>query len=74
MYIQGIFQIFTSQKKYLEVFIYSNCSKVYPWDTTFHLIKSVAVNNVNDFRPTFDRSYISIKMVCIKVPPVDQKP
>ena len=59
-----------SEKNYLDVFIYINGSKVYPrkFSLIFHS-KNVAVNNVNDLRLIFNRSYISIKRVYIKVPP-----
>ena len=60
-----------SEKKYLDVFIYINGSKVYPGETSFIFhSKNVAVNNVNDLRLMFNRSYISTKRVYIKVPPV----
>ena len=40
-----------SEKNYLYVFIYINCSKVYPGEFSFILhSKNVAVNNVNDVR------------------------
>ena len=59
-----------SEKNYLDVFIYINGSKVYPGKSSFifHL-KNVAVNNVNDLRLIFNRLYISIKRVYIKVHP-----
>ena len=59
-----------SDKHYLDVFIYINGSKVYPGESSFIFhSKNVAVNNVNDFRLIFDRSYISTKRVYIKVLP-----
>ena len=59
-----------SEKNYLDVFIYINGSKVYPWKSSFIFhSKNVAVNNVNDLRLIFDRSYISKKKVYIKVSP-----
>ena len=68
----GIIQILMSQKKiYLDVFIYINGSKVYPGESSFIFrSKNVAVNNVNDFRLIFNRSYTSTKRVYIKVSPV----
>ena len=58
------------QKKYLDVFIYINGSKVYPGKSSFIFhSKNVAVNNVINLRLIFDRSYISTKRVYIKVPP-----
>ena len=58
----GIIQILMGQKKhFLDVFIYINGSKVYS--------KNVEVNNVNDLRLIFNRSYISTKRVYINVPP-----
>ena len=67
----GINQILMGQKKnYLGVFIYINGSKVYPGKSSFIFhSKNVAVNNVNDLRPIFKRSYISTNRVYIKVPP-----
>ena len=67
----GIIQILMGQKKnYLDVFIYINVSKVYPGEPPFKFhSKNVAVNNVNDLRLIFNRSYISTKRVYIKVPP-----
>ena len=39
---------FDGPEKYLDVFIYINESKVYPWGVFFHIpFKNVAVNNVN---------------------------
>ena len=67
----GIIQILTDQKKkYLDAFIYFNGSKVYPRESSFIFhSKNVAVNNVNDLRLIFNRSYTSTKRVYIKVPP-----
>ena len=49
-----------SEINYLNVFIYINGSKVYPWESSFIFhSKNVAVNNVNDLRLIFIRSYIS---------------
>ena len=64
-----------SEKSYLDVFIYIIGSKVYPgkYFFIFHS-KNVAVNNVNDLRLIFDRSYISTKRVYIKVPHVAYQP
>ena len=65
----GIIQILMGQKKYLDVFIYINGSKVYPGKSSFIFhSKDVPVNNVNDLRLIFNRSYISTKRVYIKVP------
>ena len=65
----GIIQILMGQKKYLDVFIYINGSKVYPGEPSFIFhSKNVAVNNVNGLRLIFSRSYISTKRVYIKVP------
>ena len=65
-----IIQIWMGQKKYLDVFIYINGSKVYPREYSFIFhSKNVAVNNVNDLRWIFNRSYISTKRVNIKVTP-----
>ena len=66
----GIIQILMGQKKkYLDVFIYINGSKVYPGKSSFIFhSKNVPVNNVNDLRLIFNRSYISPKGVYIKVP------
>ena len=59
-----------SEKNYLDVFIYTNSSKAYPGESSFIFhSKNVAVNNVNDLRLIFKRSYISTKRVYIKVPP-----
>ena len=61
---------FDGSEKYLDVFIYINGSKVYPGESSFIFhTKNVAVNNVNDLRLIFNRSYISTKRVYIKVPP-----
>ena len=60
-----------SEKKYLDVFIYINGNKVYPRKSSFIVhSKNVAVNNVNDLRLTFNRSYISTKRVTSRCPPV----
>ena len=67
----GIIQILMGQKKYLDVFIYINDSKVYPGESSFIFhSKNVEVNNVNDLRLIFNRPYISTKRVYIKVSPV----
>ena len=67
----GIIQILIGQKKYLDVFIHINGSKVYPWESSFIFhSKNVAVINVNDLRLIFNRSYISTKRVHTKMPPV----
>ena len=66
----GIIQILMGQKKnYLDVFIYINGSKVYPGKSFIFHSKNVTVNNGNDLRLIFNRSYISTKRVYIKVPP-----
>ena len=53
-----------SEKKYLDVFIYINGSKVHLVESSFIFhSKNVAVNNVNDLRLMFNRSYISTKSV-----------
>ena len=58
-----------SEKKYLDVFIYFIGSKVYSGESSFIFhSKNIAVNNVNDLRLIFNRSYISTKRVYIKVP------
>ena len=64
-----------TEKNYVDVFIYINGSYVYHGESSiiFHL-KNVAVNNVNDLRLIFNRSYISTERVYIKVPPVAEKP
>ena len=56
----GIIQILMGHKKnYLDVFIYTNGSKVYPGESSFIFhSKNVAVNNVNDLGLIFNRSYI----------------
>ena len=55
---------------FIDVFIYINGSKVYPGESSFIFhSKNVAVNNVNDLRLIFNRSYISTMRVYIKVPP-----
>ena len=60
-----------SEKKYLDIFNYINGGKVYPGESSFIFhSNNVAINNVNDSRPIFNRSYISTKRVFIKVPPV----
>ena len=63
-----------SEKNYVDVFIYINGSMVYPGETSiiFHS-KNVAVNNINDLRLIFNRSYISTERVYIKVPPCGRK-
>ena len=62
-----------SEKNDLDVFIYINGIKVYPGKSSFIFhSRNVAVNNVNDLRLLFNRSYISTKMVYIKVPPCGQ--
>ena len=67
----GIIKILMGQKKYLDVFIHINGSRVYPGKSSFIFhSKNAAVNNVNDLRLKFNRSYISTKRVYIKVPPV----
>ena len=49
-----------SEKNYLDAFIYTNGSKVYPGESSFIFhSKNVAVNNVNDLRLIIIRSYIS---------------
>ena len=59
-----------SEKKYLDVFLYINGSMVYHGKSPFIFhSKNVAVNNVNDLRLIFNRSYISTKRVYIEVPP-----
>ena len=59
-----------SEKKYLDVFLYINGSKVYPGESSFKFhSKNVAVNNVNYLRLIFNRPYISTKRVHIKVLP-----
>ena len=61
---------FDWSKNYLDVFIYINSSKVYHGESSFIFhSKNVAVNNVNDLRLIFNRSYISTERVYIKVPP-----
>ena len=66
----GIIQILMGQKNYLDVFIYIDGSKVYLWGPSFIFhSKNVEVNNVNDLRLIFNRSYISTKRVYIKVSP-----
>ena len=58
------------EKNYLDVLIYINGSKVYPGKSSFIFqSKNVAVNNVNDLRLIFNRSYISTKKVYFKVYP-----
>ena len=60
-----------SEKNYLDVIIYINGSKVCPGESSFIFpSQNVAVNNANDLRLIFNRSYISTKRVYIKVPPV----
>ena len=59
-----------SEKNHLDVFIYTNGSKAYPGESSFIFhSKNVAVNNVNDLRLIFNRTYVSTKRVYIKVPP-----
>ena len=59
-----------SEKNYLDVFIYINGSKVYPGESSFIFhSNNVEVNNVNDLRLIFNRSYISTKRLYIKVLP-----
>ena len=71
MFKKGIIQILMGQKKYLDVFIYINGSKVYPGKSSFIFhSKNVAVNNVINLRLIFDRSYISTKRVTSRCPPV----
>ena len=56
----GIIQILMGQKKYLDVMVHINGSKVYPGESSFIFhSKNVAVNNVTDLRLIFNRSYIS---------------
>ena len=51
-----------SEKNYLDVFIYINGIKVYSGKSSFIFhSRYVAVNNVNDLRLIFNRSYISTK-------------
>ena len=60
-----------SEKIYLDVLIYINGSMVYPVESSFIFSsKNVAVNNVNDLRMIFDRSYISTKRLYIKAHPL----
>ena len=68
----GKIQILMGQtKNYLDVLIYINGSKVYPWESSIiFLSKNVAVSNVNDLRLIFNMSNISTKRVYIKVPPL----
>ena len=55
---------------YLDVLIYINGSKVYPRKSSLKFqSKNVAVNNVNDLRLIFNRSYITTKRVYFKVSP-----
>ena len=66
----GVVQTLMGQKKYLDVFIYINGSKVYPGESSYiSHSKNVEVNNVSDLRLIFNRSYISTKRVYIKAPP-----
>ena len=61
-----------SEKNYLDVLIYINVTMVYPGESSFIFhSKNVAVNNVNDLRLIFNKSYISTKRMYIKVPPYD---
>ena len=56
---------------YLDVFVYINGNKVYSWESSFIFhSNNVAVINSNDLRPKFNRSYVNIKWMFIKVPPV----
>ena len=56
---------------YLDAFIHINGSKVYTEESSFIFHReNVAVNNANDLRLIFIRSYISTKRVYIKVPPL----
>ena len=58
------------QKKYLDVFVHINGSKVYPGESSFIFhSKNIAVNNAIDLRLIFNRSYVSTKRVYIKLPP-----
>ena len=59
-----------SEKNYLDVLIYISGSKVYPGKSSFIFhSKNVAVNNVNDLRLIFNRSYMSTKRVYFNVSP-----
>ena len=59
-----------SEKNYLDVLIYINGSKIYPGKYSFIFqSNNVAVNNVNDLRLIFNRSYISTNRVYFKVSP-----
>ena len=59
-----------SEKKYLDVLIYTNGSKVYPGKSSLIFqSKNVAVNNVYDLRLIINRSYTSTKRVYFKVSP-----
>ena len=59
-----------SEKKYLDVLIYINGCKLYPGKSSFIFqSKNLAVNNVNDLRLIFNRSYIRTKRVFFKVSP-----
>ena len=73
MFNIGIIQILMGQKKnYLDVLIYINGTMVYPGESSFIIhSKKVAVNNVNDLRLIFNKSYISTKRMYIKVSPYD---
>ena len=51
------------------MFIDIDGSKVYPGKSFIFHSKNVAVNNVNDLRLIFNRSYLGTKRVYIKVPP-----
>ena len=63
------------EKNYLDVFIYINGTKVCPGEISLiYHSKNVAVNNFNDLRLIFNRSFISTKRVYIKVPPVAYQP
>ena len=59
-----------SEKNYIDVLININGIKVYPGKSSFIFhSKNVAVNNFNDLRLIFNRSYISTKRVYFKVSP-----
>ena len=63
-----------SEKNYLDVLnTLMVVNKVYPGKSSFIFqSKNVAVNNVNDLRLVFNRSYISTKRVYFKVSPCGQ--
>ena len=57
-----------SEKTNSDIFTYINGSRVYPWKSSFlSYSNNVAINKVNDLRPTFDMSYICTKRVYTKV-------